>query len=258
MSRNEPQTITAVIVDDEPLARTNVREALRPFQQWQVVGELAGGEGVLEMVQKLQPQVIFLDVQMPGASGIEVGRQLLTLEEPPLIVFVTAYDQYAIAAFELFAFDYILKPFDDERFNRTVDRIELCLAEDETRSSVRRQQSGYRDPKQPLDRLVIRSVGSIRIIDVVDVFWLRASGNYVEVGHRDGVHLQRVPLSFLEDHLDPNRFCRTHRSAIVALNEVKEYRHGSDDSGQVITRDGTEIPVSASYRSALFEKLGID
>nr|XP_061804795.1 sensory transduction protein LytT-like [Nerophis lumbriciformis] len=239
--------ISAVIVDDEPLARANIREALRVAPKWQVVRELSSSADALPTIRKLAPQVVFLDIHMPGQSGIEIAHQLLALEQPPLVVFVTAFDQYAIQAFELFAFDYLLKPFDDERFKKTLDRIERSVGRADERYQIQRQQSGYPASNQaqsaPLERLVIRSVGSIRMVKTSDIYWLRASGNYVEVGHRDGVHLQRVQLSFLERHLDSERFFRTHRSAIVALGEVTEYRHGNDENGIALTRDGSEILV---------------
>ncbi len=262
--------ITAMIVDDESLARANVREALKPLKNWQLVSEIGSSANAVSAITELQPQVLFIDIHMPGQSGIDVVRHLLTpasgpdlgpnngRNPAPLIVFITAFDQYAIEAFELFAFDYLLKPFDDVRFAASVARIEYYLGHANERRIVQRHQADWKAQQNPLERLVIRSVGSIRIVQASDIFWLRASGNYVEVGHTDGVHLQRVRLSYLEQHLDHERFCRTHRSAIVALKEVREYRPGNDDNGVVITRDGIEVPVSSRYRAQLFEKLGID
>ncbi|MFK7958038.1 MAG: LytR/AlgR family response regulator transcription factor [Lysobacterales bacterium] len=249
--------ISAIIIDDEPLARANIRQALEPAAHWQVVSELSSSAQALSTIASLQPQVAFVDIQMPGLSGIEIVQQLLTAKPAPLVVFVTAFDQYAIQAFELFAFDYLLKPFDDQRFQQTLSRIEQCLVNTDERQQIHRHQVAYSAQEQPLERLIIRSVGSIRIVNTYDIFWLRASGNYVEVGHRDGVHLQRVQLSFLEKHLDQTQFVRTHRSAIVALAEVSEYRNGNDDNGVVVTRDGSEIPVSSRYREGLFQRLGI-
>ena len=249
--------ISAIIIDDEPLARANIRQALKQSSHWHVVSELSSSAQALSTIASVQPQVAFVDIQMPGLSGIEIVQQLTSAKSSPLVVFVTAFDQYAIQAFELFAFDYLLKPFDDRRFQQTVERIEFCLANADQRQEIQRHQVAYSAQEQPLKRLVIRSVGSIRIVNTCDIFWLRASGNYVEVGHRDGIHLQRVQLSFLEKHLDQSQVFRTHRSAIVALGEVAEYRHGNDDNGLVVTRDGSEIPVSSRHRERLFQRLGI-
>ncbi|MEN1727973.1 MAG: response regulator transcription factor [Pseudomonadota bacterium] len=250
--------VRAVVIDDEALARVNVSRALAAVSSWQLVGEFESAEIARRRLPELQVDVVFLDIKMPGQSGVTFASELQERPNPPLIVFVTAFDDYALQAFELFAFDYLLKPFNNERLRATIDRIEACLAHDESLASIRYSQSRYRQPGQRLDQLIVRSVGSIRIIKIDAVRWFRASGNYVEVGHEDGVHLQRVQLSFLEKHLDPNVFLRIHRSSVVRLSEIREVEPGPDDSGTVILADGSQHAFSSRYKDVLFARLSLD
>lgn len=251
--------IRALIVDDEPLARLNIHSALRPHQRWQIVDELGDASSATKAVQKAVPDVVFLDIQMPGKSGVECAREWLGFDNPPLIVFVTAYDHYTLQAFELFAIDYLLKPFDDERFNKTIARIEsLVDSSNPVVNSTYRQQLACLEDKPYLAQIVIRSAQSLHIVRVDDLRWLKANGNYVEVVHTNGRHLQRVKISYIATRLDPNEFCRIHRSAIVALREVSGYRNRTDGSGDVILGDGSVLPVSARYRPELFSRLNLD
>jgi len=249
--------IRAAIIDDEPLARLNISTALSSISRWKVIAEFNGAEAAMIGLPELQVDVVFLDIKMPGQSGLELASSLQDLPNAPLIVFVTAHDDYALQAFELFAFDYLLKPFNNDRLKVAVDRVEACFAQNGALASIRNSQLRFRQPSPILDQLVVRSVGSIRIIQICAVRWLRASGNYVEVGHSEGIHLQRVRLSFLEKHLDPRVFIRIHRSAIVRLSEIREVEPGSDDNGKVRLSDLSEHPFSSRYKAELFSSLGL-
>ena len=246
--------IRAVIVDDEALARTNVREALRSFARWSIVDEAESGHEVVSAVEQHRPDVVFLDIQMPGQSGIEAARVISSFDDCPLVVFVTAFDRYAVEAFELCAFDYLLKPFDDERFLRLVGRVEHAI-DTGVVGRLGDVVAHLRDPDLPLTRLLIRSVGTIKVIPVANVLWISGSGNYVEVHHRDGRDLHRIQLSSLERKLDDQAFCRVHRSAIVRLCEVRELRFRDGDVPVAVMSDGSEVRVSASYREVFLAAL---
>lgn len=255
------QTVRALIVDDEALARLNIRAALADYPQWQIAAELANGQELFEQLHRTPIDVLFLDIQMPGISGLELARKITALPKAPLIIFVTAYDHYAVEAFELFALDYLLKPFDDERFQRCLQRAEQALSHGSHRyyqNLWRHHTSQDEGASTALSQLVIRSVGSIRLVPMADVRWFAASGNYVEVHHREGMHLHRVSLSYLEQQLEPSQFCRVHRGALVKLSEVREFHSLADDQYRVILSDGSPVKVSSSYKSVLLERLGIE
>ncbi len=249
--------IKVLIVDDEALARINIREALEPYENWQVVGELNNGKELFSVVEQTRPTVIFLDIQMPGANGMELAEKLMDEDQCPQIIFVTAYDEYAVNAFELCAFDYLLKPFDDERFMKTIQRLESSLTQTNDQISMKRWQKRQINSAQYLDKILIRSIGSIRIIAVDDVYSFHSCGNYVEVHHLEGMHLHRVSLSFLETKLAPEDFCRVHRSAIVKLSEVKELKILDDNSHQLVLSNEVVVKVSAAYRTRFFDRLGL-
>jgi len=249
--------IKALIVDDEALARVNIREALEPHKKWQVVGELNSGKELFVMIKQTKPAVIFLDIQMPGTNGMGLATQLMNEDYCPQIIFVTAFDEYAVNAFELCAFDYLLKPFDDERFNKTIQRLESYFQQPNDQISIQQWQKKQINSVQSLDKILIRSIGSIRIIAIEDVYSFHSSGNYVEVHHLEGIHLHRISLSFLETKLDPEGFCRVHRSAIVKLSEVKEVKVLDDNSHQLILSNNSVVKISAAYKPRFFDRLGL-
>ena len=179
---------------------------------------------------------------------------LSTRAHAPLVVFVTAYDQYAVEAFELCAFDYLLKPFDNDRFRRVIHRVEASL-DANVRADLRHAVAHLTEPDLPLARLLIRSVGAIKVLSVAEVLWFSSSGNYVEVHHGQGCDLHRVQLSTLERKLDPGEFCRVHRSAIVRLREVREVRFGEGNGAVAVMSNGREVRVSARHRDALVAAL---
>ncbi|MFK8012965.1 MAG: LytR/AlgR family response regulator transcription factor [Marinicellaceae bacterium] len=250
--------IKALIVDDEALARVNIREALEPYENWQIVGELNSGKELLSVCDKTRPDVVFLDIQMPGVDGINLAKKLIESQFDPYVIFVTAYDEYAVNAFELCAFDYLLKPFDDERLLKTIQRFESYLNQNNGLKPLQKWQKNQLNSNKNLDKLIIRSIGSIRIIAIDNVSCFYASGNYVEVYHNEGMHLHRVSLSFLETRLNPEEFVRVHRSAIVKLTEIKELNTLDDNTCELLISNGECVKVSSSYKIKLFKTLGIN
>lgn len=249
--------IKAMIVDDEALARINIRQALEDHEHWNIVAELDNGKELKTILKKYKPDVIFLDIKMPGKSGMALAKELLSLKSCPLIVFVTAYDEYAVNAFELCAFDYLLKPFNDQRFKKTILRLESVLNQPEHDKFLQKWQSKQLNSIGKLTQIIIRSIGSIRIIEIEDVFWFSSNGNYVEVHHKEGMHLHRASLNYLESHLVSDKFCRVHRSAIIKLKEVKELKTMDDNSYVIILSNGNEVKLSSAYKNKLFSLLGL-
>jgi two-component system LytT family response regulator len=237
-----PAKIRALIVDDEPLARSNLAVLLRADPEIGLVGECGSGEEALGEIRVANPDLLFLDVQMPECDGFDV-LELLGRNLPPAIVFVTAYDQYALRAFEAGALDYLLKPFDNARFelalSRAKQRIRLC---------------GDRTPK--LERVVIKNAGQISFVKISEIDWIEAADYYacLHVGLRS--HLLRRSLQDLEEDLDPNVFCRVHRSSIVNLERVQGLKLRPDGEYDVLLDDGASVRLSRRYRKQLQERLG--
>lgn len=253
--------IHTLIVDDEDWARSNIKAALSPFQNWQVVAEWEEAGDLSALMREQRLDVVFLDIHMPGKNGLALAREWMTLAHCPLIVFVTAFDEHAVQAFELAAMDYLLKPFSDTRFRQCLQRVEQALHE---RSYTQIQQAWLSQShaltsqrQDYLQQLVIRSVGSIRLVAMEQVHWFAASGNYVAVHHSEGVHLHRVTLNYLEQRLDPDVFCRVHRSAIVKVSEVREVQTLADDRYQLLLSNHDVVNISETYKSVLFARLGV-
>ena len=248
-----------IIVDDESPARANIRYSLEDYPEWEVIAECSRGEQVFQTVEQLKPDVVFLDIKMPGINGLTVGKQLQTLDSPPLIVFVTAFDAHAIEAFEMCALDYLLKPFDDDRFNKTIKRLKKMLLGHITQSNQVNQLDHISSKsKQPLKTLIVRSVGRIQLIEVNKIKWLSTAGNYVELHLKDNVILHRVSLSKLENHLPNDDFFRIHRTAMVRISQIQEFITLADGQYAVKLKTGESINVSQSYKEKLLFRLGIE
>lgn len=234
--------IRTLIVDDEPLARSNLAVLLRADPEIGVVGECGSGEEALGEIRVANPDLLFLDVQMPECDGFDV-LELLGRNLPLAIVFVTAYDQYALRAFEAGALDYLLKPFDNARF-------ELALSRAKHRIRLGRDRA----PK--LERVVIKNAGQISFVKISEIDWIEAADYYacLHVGARS--HLLRRSLSDLEEDLDPNAFCRVHRSSIVNLERVRGLKLTPDGEYEVLLDTGTSVRLSRRYRKQLQERLG--
>lgn len=241
--------IPCLIVDDEPMARLNIRDALSPFSQWQIVGELGSAGELHEQVALRKPAVVFLDIQMPGTSGLDAAKRLVADYPQVHIVFVTAFDNYAIEAFELYALDYLLKPFDNERFEHCLKRAQCAI---ENQQASHNALQAFVESR-PLERLVIRSASSIRVIHLEDVFWFGSNGNYVEIHHKDGCHLHRGSMVQLEKSLAAGQFCRVHRTCIVRLDQAVELKSLSEDKNTLLLANGESVPVSEAYKPGFLD-----
>lgn len=253
--------IRCLVVDDEDWARANIKAALASYDQWQVVTEWSQANDLKTLLAQQPVDVVFLDIQMPGKNGLALAKEWMALPHCPLIIFVTAYDEHAVQAFELAAMDYLLKPFSDGRFAQCIQRAEQALHDRQylqAQSVWLRQQQGRSITQAPyLEQLVIRSVGNIRLVMMDQVHWFAASGNYVAVHHREGMHLHRVALRYLETQLDPQQFCRVHRGAIVKLSDVRELQNLADERSQALLSNGDVVAVSESYKAQLLSALGL-
>jgi two-component system LytT family response regulator len=249
--------IRTVIVDDEPLARQRVRRLLEADADIAIVGECADGQQAVADLRKLRPDLVFLDVQMPGLDGFGVVQ---ALDSPlPAVIFVTAHDRFALKAFEVHALDYLLKPFDKSRFGAALEHAKAQIRQGTTAAVDQRlhellQTVQSRGPAP--ERLMVKSAGRIYFVRIADIDWIEAAANYVRlhVGKQD--HLLRDSLTALEKKLDPARFVRIHRSTIVNVERIRELQPVFHGDYVVILHDGTELPVSRSFRENLGKSLG--
>ncbi len=245
--------IRTLIVDDEPLSRRKIREFLKGDDEIQVIGECGNGEEAVEAVRAASPDLLFLDVQMPGMDGFTVLEEVRE-ERLPFVVFVTAYDKYAVRAFEVRALDYLLKPFHRERFARATDRAKAQIRTGATdlNHQIRELIQELRPQSRYLERVIIRTAGTIFFLKTVEIDWISAEENYVRLHCGKASHLMREKISALEASLDPARFRRIHRSTIVNIDRIEKLHPYSHGDYQVVLRDGTELVLSRGYR----EKLG--
>ncbi len=254
---NDPAPIRTLIADDEAPARSRLRHLLKGEPDFTIVGEAANGRRAVEFIRREPPELVFLDVQMPGLNGLEVCAEIGP-EVMPAVVFVTAYDQFALRAFEVHATDYLLKPIDRDRFQKTLARLRNRLrapnpvggagAELATRISALKQE------RHPVERLAIRADGRVLFIRLAEIDWLEAEGNYVKLHTGSATHLFRETLSALEHDLPASRFLRISRSVIVNLDSVKELQPLFYGDQVVILRNGQQLTLSRNYRERL-EKL---
>ena len=244
-----------VIVDDEPPARDTLRLLLTPHPDFVVVAECTHGEEAIAAVRRELPDVLFLDVQMPGLDGFDVLRTLGSVSGMAL-VFVTAYDRYALRAFEEHALDYLLKPFSDERFTDVLQRVRERLREKRLADTGRRLTALLDSPLPQVGRqqLIVRDGGRTLVIPYDEILWIEAEDYYVNVHARHRSTLARIPLKNLADGLD-DRFVRVHRSAIVNVAYVREVEPLASGDQRLVLSDGTELRVSRTYRAALDERM---
>jgi len=230
--------IRIVIVDDEPLARTSLLALVERDPEIEVVGECGSGSKAIETIRALRPDIVFLDVQMPGCDGFDVLEQL-GAATPKAVIFVTAYDRYALKAFEAEALDYLLKPFDDARFRRVLERAKATV----------------RDHHPRPFRLMIKSAGRVTILGTEEIDWIEAADYYACLHVSGKTHLIRKSLADLEAELEPFLFCRIHRSAIVNLERVAGMQLDANGEYEVLLRDGARLRLSRTYRETLQTKL---
>ena len=251
-------SIRVLLVDDESLARGMIREMLEGDRAVEIIGECVNGKEAVAAIREHEPDLVFLDVQMPEASGFEV---LEALRDGPMpqIVFVTAFDQYAVRAFEVHALDYLLKPFDRERFETCWQRAKEHILKEKNSRIDQRILTLLEELKSGpnyLERLVIKSNGRVFFLDADDIDWIEAQGNYVSVHSGTKSHLLRETISSLETQLDPKRFRRVHRSFIVQLDKIKELQPWFHGEYRIILNNGAELMLSRNYRENLQEALG--
>ena len=238
-----PTKIRTLIVDDEPLARSNLAILLRADPEIEIVKECGSGAEAVTEIRNAKPDLVFLDVQMPECDGFDV-LELLGQNMPSAVVFVTAYDQYALRAFEAGALDYLLKPFDNARFGRALERAKQKIAHG-------------RDLPRTLERLAIKSSGQVAFVKVAEIDWIEAADYYacLHVGTR--THLLRRSMTELERELAPDIFCRVHRSTIVNLDRVRGLKLSEDGEYEVRLENGIKLPLSRRYRRELQVRLGV-
>ncbi|MDQ8202469.1 LytTR family DNA-binding domain-containing protein [Pelagicoccus sp. SDUM812003] len=255
--------LRTLIVDDEALARDRLRSLLEKDERIELVGEAGDGATALRLCRELQPELLFLDIQMPEKTGIEAATELQSsLPKLPLIIFVTAYDTFALKAFDLHATDYLLKPFDRARFEAALDKAIAAHARqspsdiDQKLASLLREFAPAAGAKRYLDRLSIKTEGRVILARVEDIDWIGSANNYVEIHIGKAQHLMRETLSQLETQLDPERFLRISRSTIVCIDRIREIQPLFHGEHAVILRDGAKLTASRSYKDALKPLLG--
>jgi two-component system LytT family response regulator len=232
-----------MVVDDEPLARSNVTVLLRRDSDIDLIGECGSGAEALVAIRDKNPDLLFLDVQMPECDGFDV-LEMLGADLPPAVVFVTAYDQFALRAFEAGALDYLLKPFDDVRFERALDRAKEKFA-------------GRKHPRTHLDRIAIKGTGQVSFVKVSDIDWIEAADYYTCLHIGTKTHLLRRSMSELEQELDPAIFCRIHRSSIVNVARVEGLTLSPEGEYEVVLNHGIRLRLSRRYRKQAQLRLGL-
>lgn len=247
--------IHAVVADDEVLARQKLRQLLRNDEDVEIVGESATALETIELVRAANPELLFLDIHMPGMDGFDVMGALANQKDSPVprVIFTTAYDQYAVRAFEVNAVDYLLKPFTLERLRSAIQRVREQTA---ARQPETRPGNGAKPAANfYTNRIIFKSRGRILFLPVSDIRWIGAEGNYVRLCTASETHLLRETMARLEERLDPRGFLRVHRSFIVNLKYVKEVRREANGDSVVIMDSGHKVALGRSYRSMLNQQL---
>jgi two-component system, LytTR family, response regulator len=260
-----PAVIRTLIVDDETLARVGLRCRLTAERDFDLVGEASDGPGAVESIRALQPDLVFLDVQLPECDGFQV-LELVGSAHLPVVVFVTAYDQYALRAFDTHALDYLLKPVSDERFGAALNRVRdlltdrngaertqarLANALESLEPTSARRVDAVLDPHGFMQRFVVRDRARFFFVKATDIDWFASASNYVQLHTGGHGYLIRMTMGELEEKLDPAQFARIHRSAIVNIDRVKEVRSHEHDEYAVVLRDGTVLRLGRTYRHRL-------
>ena len=259
------RTLRTLIVDDERLARVGLRRQLEVLEGVDLVGECAGGEEAVRAIEELEPDLVLLDIQMPGMGGFDVVRRVGPAAMPP-VVFVTAYDEFALEAFEVDAVDYVLKPIDPDRFRSALTRVRKRIR-GESRGDLEarlgrllaRLESGAGEraggaeagPRGGLRRLIVRKGGRVLLLDAADVDWIESAGNYARLHVGSDAYLLRRTTRELERELDPRAFLRIHRSVIVNMERVSHLKSTRDGRYACVLKDGTRLESSRRRRAAV-------
>jgi two-component system LytT family response regulator len=246
--------LRAVIVDDEPLARQRIRDLLAA-EDVEIAGECEDGLEAIQVVREHEPDLLFLDIQMPGLDGFEV----LTLLEPPrpLIVFTTAFDQYAVRAFDEHALDYLLKPIDAPRFRESMQRARTAIAgpRDEWTARIGALVAQL-ERRQTMRRVVVKSADRVFFVETRDIDWFEAAGNYIRVHAGKEAHLVRMTMQSLAQRLDPGQFVRVHRSMVVNVSRIAELRKSVRGDYDIMLRSGASVPLQRAYHDRLRAVMG--
>lgn len=239
----KPVALRTLVVDDEPLARRNLTVLLRRDPDISTVDECGSGEEAITHIRSSRPDLVFLDVQMPEYDGFDV-LELLGDDQPPAVVFVTAYDDYALRAFEAGALDYLMKPFTDARFQRALDRAKHRLVHQPEVSAAAK-------------RLIVKSAGRVVFLNVADVDWIEAANYYTCLHVGADTHVVRRSLAVLEQELQSGPFCRIHRSTIVNVDRISALEVMQDGEYAVVLKSGTHLRLSRRFRKSLQQRLGL-
>lgn len=253
-----PAKISCLIVDDEPLARSKIRRFLDDMSDVEILGECTNGLEAVESILQSQPDLVFLDIQMPELDGFGVIRTI-GVQQMPMVIFVTAFDQYAIQAFENQAFDYLLKPFNSQRFVSAVQRAIQTIAhqsKDGLDQRLTELLDKFQDKNPYLERIVIKGTHRIYFLKVSEIEWIEASGNYVEIHIGNESHLMRETMNNLETKLNPLHFLRIHRSAIVNIDHIKEMQPDVNSEYIVILKNGKQLNMSRRQREKFYKMIG--
>jgi two-component system LytT family response regulator len=250
--------IKVIIVDDEALARSGIREYLDHEPDIDILADCTTGQEAIAEIRRCRPDLVFLDIQMPLGTGFEV-LDALPPEEMPVVVFITAHDRHALEAFEAHAIDYLLKPVERSRFTIALERARAAIGYRQGSpwpERLRALLDEMRSPPRFRERLMVRGTGRVYLVAVERVDWIDSSGNYARLHIGKETHLLRETLSNLEQELDPERFCRIHRSTIVNLDRVVEMQPAGRGDQILILKDGTRLELSARHRESLERRLG--
>jgi two-component system LytT family response regulator len=251
--------IRTIIVDDEPLAREGIRLLIRDDAQIEIISECANGRDATQAIEKYAPELLFLDVQMPEINGFDVLNQI-NIAQAPTVIFVTAYDNYALQAFEAQALDYLLKPFSDERFYRALARAKSKIEQNSIKEQNQKLKSllaAYKSKQQKdtsspyLERLIIKSAGRVLFLDAPEIDWIEAADYYVLLHIGDKSHILRETMTELEAKLDPRKFLRIHRSIIVNIERIAELQARGYSDYLVTLHNGAKLKLSRRRRKKI-------
>jgi len=247
--------LRAILIDDEQPARDVIKHYLKDFSEIEIIGEVADGFSGLKAIQELKPDLVFLDVQMPKLTGLEL---LEILDQPPLIIFSTAYDQYAIKAFEMNAIDYLLKPYSKERFAQAVKKaINQAGCTTQPLQPIQNLVKTLEESPEFLQRIAVKSRHKVSVVPVEEIIYLEAEGDYVMLHTKDARHLKEKTMKYFEGHLDPGQFIRIHRSYIVNAKFIDRIEYYDKENYAVLMKNGAKLRASVTGYKILKQALNM-
>jgi len=246
---------SALIIDDEPPARHIIRDYLKGVKEIEITGEFSDGFSGLKAIQEIHPHLVFLDIQMPKLTGFEL---LELLENPPVIIFSTAFDQFAIKAFEANAVDYLLKPFSKERFDQALKKaLDLLSSGTRTNQSIHTILRAVDEQPEYLNRIAVKIRHKVHVIPVQDIYYIQADGDYVTLSTKTEKYLKEKTMQYFEAHLNPAEFIRIHRSAIVHVEYIDKIEYYDKENHAVLMKNGTSLRASSAGYKTLREALNL-